>query len=141
MTLPITLRPNCLQESVVANESTSTQLFGVIYIALTELVDYMVPSNRPWVILLSSGRPFPLGLQVVCLQVLKNPPQDGSLIDTEDKIFCHLGVLISKNGIALPQNKIKIILDLVTCMNKLKHCLLNLETKIQALDVFVYSKL
>ncbi|KAJ9052873.1 hypothetical protein DSO57_1029779 [Entomophthora muscae] len=32
---PLTLRPNCLQESVTANKSTSTQIFGVMYITLT----------------------------------------------------------------------------------------------------------
>ncbi|KAJ9081161.1 hypothetical protein DSO57_1017708 [Entomophthora muscae] len=30
MTLPLTLWPNCPQESVAANQSTSTQIFGVI---------------------------------------------------------------------------------------------------------------
>ncbi|KAJ9053340.1 hypothetical protein DSO57_1025145 [Entomophthora muscae] len=48
MTLPLTLQPNRPQESVAASESTPTQLFGVMYITLTGLVDYMVPSNRSW---------------------------------------------------------------------------------------------
>ncbi|KAJ9085963.1 hypothetical protein DSO57_1009013 [Entomophthora muscae] len=51
MTPLLTLGPNCLQESVAANESTSTQLFKVMYITLTGLVDSMVPSNSPWAIL------------------------------------------------------------------------------------------
>ncbi|KAJ9071324.1 hypothetical protein DSO57_1038078 [Entomophthora muscae] len=51
MTLPLTLRPNCPQKSVDANESTSTQLFRVMYISLTGPVDSMVLSNRHWTIL------------------------------------------------------------------------------------------
>ncbi|KAJ9070058.1 hypothetical protein DSO57_1012307 [Entomophthora muscae] len=51
MTLPLTPQPNCLQESVTTSKSTSTQLFGVMYITLTGLVNSMVPSNGPWVIL------------------------------------------------------------------------------------------
>ncbi|KAJ9089304.1 hypothetical protein DSO57_1014258 [Entomophthora muscae] len=51
MTLPLTLRPNHPQESVDANESTSTQIFGVMYITLTGLIDSMVPVSRPWALL------------------------------------------------------------------------------------------
>ncbi|KAJ9078684.1 hypothetical protein DSO57_1004309 [Entomophthora muscae] len=51
MTPPLTLRPDCLQESVAANESTSTQIFGVMYITLTVLINSMVPASRPWAIL------------------------------------------------------------------------------------------
>ncbi|KAJ9056002.1 hypothetical protein DSO57_1037566 [Entomophthora muscae] len=51
MTLPLTPRPNCLQESIAANESTSTQIFGVLYITLTSLIDSMVPARRPWALL------------------------------------------------------------------------------------------
>ncbi|KAJ9061421.1 hypothetical protein DSO57_1020911 [Entomophthora muscae] len=54
MTPPHTPRPNCLQESVATDESTSTQ-----------------PQ--------SCGGLFLLGLRAVCPQVLKNPPQVGSL--------------------------------------------------------------
>ncbi|KAJ9049436.1 hypothetical protein DSO57_1024564 [Entomophthora muscae] len=43
MTPPLTPRPNCLQESVATNESTSTQIFGVMYITLTRLIYSMVP--------------------------------------------------------------------------------------------------
>ncbi|KAJ9049392.1 hypothetical protein DSO57_1025127 [Entomophthora muscae] len=45
------MRPNCLQESVATNESTSTQIFGVMYITLTGLIDYMVPVSKPWEVL------------------------------------------------------------------------------------------
>ncbi|KAJ9061370.1 hypothetical protein DSO57_1021416 [Entomophthora muscae] len=51
MTPPLTLRPNRLQESVTTNESTSTQVFGVMYITLTRLIDSMVPVSRPWAVL------------------------------------------------------------------------------------------
>ncbi|KAJ9073307.1 hypothetical protein DSO57_1017867 [Entomophthora muscae] len=48
MTSPVTLQPNHPQETKIANESTSTQLFSVLYITLTGLVDSIVPTNGPW---------------------------------------------------------------------------------------------
>ncbi|KAJ9066061.1 hypothetical protein DSO57_1013283 [Entomophthora muscae] len=51
MTLPLTPRPNRPQESVATNESTSTQIFGVVYITLTVLIDSMVPVSGPWAVL------------------------------------------------------------------------------------------
>ncbi|KAJ9051799.1 hypothetical protein DSO57_1001047 [Entomophthora muscae] len=51
MTLPLTPWPNCPQEFVAADESTSTQIFGVMYITLTGLIDSMVPTSGPWAIL------------------------------------------------------------------------------------------
>ncbi|KAJ9075651.1 hypothetical protein DSO57_1033893 [Entomophthora muscae] len=51
MTPPFTLQPNRLQESVAANESTSTQIFGVMCITLTSLIDSMVPVSKPWALL------------------------------------------------------------------------------------------
>ncbi|KAJ9056569.1 hypothetical protein DSO57_1031644 [Entomophthora muscae] len=51
MTLPLTPRPNRLQESVATNESTSTQIFGMMYITLTGLIDSMVPVSGPWAVL------------------------------------------------------------------------------------------
>ncbi|KAJ9077300.1 hypothetical protein DSO57_1018107 [Entomophthora muscae] len=51
MTPPLTPRPNRLQESVATNESTSTQIFGVMYITLKGLIDSMVPVSRPWAFL------------------------------------------------------------------------------------------
>ncbi|KAJ9053069.1 hypothetical protein DSO57_1027770 [Entomophthora muscae] len=51
MTPPLTLQPNCPQESVATNESTSTQIFGYLYITLTSLIDSMVPASRPWALL------------------------------------------------------------------------------------------
>ncbi|KAJ9067809.1 hypothetical protein DSO57_1035359 [Entomophthora muscae] len=51
MTLPHTPRPDCPQESVATDESTSTQVFGVMYITFTGLIDSMVPTTRPWALL------------------------------------------------------------------------------------------
>ncbi|KAJ9079369.1 hypothetical protein DSO57_1036085 [Entomophthora muscae] len=51
MTPPHTLRPNRPQDSVATDESTSTQIFGVMYITLTGLIDSMVPTSGPWAIL------------------------------------------------------------------------------------------
>ncbi|KAJ9077543.1 hypothetical protein DSO57_1015735 [Entomophthora muscae] len=51
MTPPHTPQPNCPQESVATDESTSTQVFGVMYITLTRLIDSMVPTSRPWAVL------------------------------------------------------------------------------------------
>ncbi|KAJ9084305.1 hypothetical protein DSO57_1025893 [Entomophthora muscae] len=96
MTPPLTLRPNCPQESFATSKSTSTQIFGVMYITLTGLIDSILPTSRPWPILGKSisyispscGGPFLLGLQAVCLQVLRNLSQNRSLtsplIQTKD---------------------------------------------------------
>ncbi|KAJ9079827.1 hypothetical protein DSO57_1031617 [Entomophthora muscae] len=51
MTPPVTLGPDWLQETVVANELTLTQLLGVLYITLTGLVGSMAPTNGPWALL------------------------------------------------------------------------------------------
>ncbi|KAJ9064630.1 hypothetical protein DSO57_1028398 [Entomophthora muscae] len=51
MTPPLTPQPNHLQASVATSESTSTQIFVVMYITLTGLIDYMVPTSKPWAIL------------------------------------------------------------------------------------------
>ncbi|KAJ9074413.1 hypothetical protein DSO57_1006973 [Entomophthora muscae] len=47
MTPPLTPRPDRPLEPTTAAETTSTQLFGVLYITLTGLVDSMVPNSRP----------------------------------------------------------------------------------------------
>ncbi|KAJ9082107.1 hypothetical protein DSO57_1007441 [Entomophthora muscae] len=39
---------DCPLEPTAAAETTSTQLFGVLYITLTELVVSMVPNSGPW---------------------------------------------------------------------------------------------
>ncbi|KAJ9066941.1 hypothetical protein DSO57_1004704 [Entomophthora muscae] len=51
MTPALTLRPNRPQEFFAANESTSTQIFEVMYITLTSLIDSMVPASGPWALL------------------------------------------------------------------------------------------
>ncbi|KAJ9052703.1 hypothetical protein DSO57_1031652 [Entomophthora muscae] len=51
MTPSLTPRPDYPQESVAANESTSTHIFGVMYITLTGLIDSKVPASRPWALL------------------------------------------------------------------------------------------
>ncbi|KAJ9090415.1 hypothetical protein DSO57_1002725, partial [Entomophthora muscae] len=94
MTHPLTLQPNCLQKAVAASDFTFIQIFGVMHITLTGLIDYMVPSSRPWAILRKSlsyilnlapscGGPFLLGLWAVHLQVLRNLPQDEYLTRQE----------------------------------------------------------
>ncbi|KAJ9071355.1 hypothetical protein DSO57_1037764 [Entomophthora muscae] len=47
MTLPLTSRPDRPMETPTAAETTSTQLFGVLYITLAGLVDSMVPTSGP----------------------------------------------------------------------------------------------
>ncbi|KAJ9056021.1 hypothetical protein DSO57_1037396 [Entomophthora muscae] len=47
----VTPQPDLPQETVIINESTSTQLFGVFYLTLAGLVNSMVPTNRPWALL------------------------------------------------------------------------------------------
>ncbi|KAJ9057592.1 hypothetical protein DSO57_1021137 [Entomophthora muscae] len=47
MTPPLTPQPNHSMEPITAIETTSTQLFGVLYITLTGLVDSMVPNCSP----------------------------------------------------------------------------------------------
>ncbi|KAJ9060315.1 hypothetical protein DSO57_1032101 [Entomophthora muscae] len=51
MAPPLTPQPNRPQESIATNEYTSTQIFGVMYITLTGLIDSMMPVSGPWAIL------------------------------------------------------------------------------------------
>ncbi|KAJ9090547.1 hypothetical protein DSO57_1001515 [Entomophthora muscae] len=55
MTLPLTPRPDHPLEPPAAAKTTSTQLFGVLYITLTGLVDSMVPNSGPWSLLRQSA--------------------------------------------------------------------------------------
>ncbi|KAJ9081338.1 hypothetical protein DSO57_1015808 [Entomophthora muscae] len=48
MTPPLTPRPDCPLEPTAVAETTSTQLFGVLYITLTGLVDSVVLNSGPW---------------------------------------------------------------------------------------------
>ncbi|KAJ9068752.1 hypothetical protein DSO57_1025514 [Entomophthora muscae] len=54
MTPPLTPQPDRPLEPTTAAETTSTQLFGVLYITLTGLVDSMVPNSGPWSLLRQS---------------------------------------------------------------------------------------
>ncbi|KAJ9053991.1 hypothetical protein DSO57_1019169 [Entomophthora muscae] len=51
MTLPLTPQPDRPMETLTAAETTSTQLFGVLYITLTGMIDTMVPNSGPWSLL------------------------------------------------------------------------------------------
>ncbi|KAJ9064902.1 hypothetical protein DSO57_1025429 [Entomophthora muscae] len=51
MTPPLTPQPDRLLEPTITAKTTSTQLFGVLYITLTGLVDSMVPNSGPWSLL------------------------------------------------------------------------------------------
>ncbi|KAJ9049176.1 hypothetical protein DSO57_1027448 [Entomophthora muscae] len=54
MTLPLTPQLNCPMDPPAAAKTTSTQLFGVLYITLTGMVDSMVPNSGPWSLLRNS---------------------------------------------------------------------------------------
>ncbi|KAJ9063959.1 hypothetical protein DSO57_1035465 [Entomophthora muscae] len=51
MTPPLTPQPDRPLEPTAAAETTSIQLFGVLYITLTGLLDSMVPNSGPWSLL------------------------------------------------------------------------------------------
>ncbi|KAJ9084920.1 hypothetical protein DSO57_1019252 [Entomophthora muscae] len=51
MTLPLTPQPDCLMETPTAAEAMPSQLFGVLYITLSGMVDSMVPTSGPWSLL------------------------------------------------------------------------------------------
>ncbi|KAJ9083969.1 hypothetical protein DSO57_1029010 [Entomophthora muscae] len=51
MTPPLTLQPDHPIELSTAAKTTSTQMFGVLYITLTGLLDSMVPNSGPWSLL------------------------------------------------------------------------------------------
>ncbi|KAJ9072374.1 hypothetical protein DSO57_1028233 [Entomophthora muscae] len=58
MTPPLTPHPNCPMEPPTATKTTFTQLFGVLYITLTEMVDTMVPNSGPWSLLGRSSQSY-----------------------------------------------------------------------------------
>ncbi|KAJ9072529.1 hypothetical protein DSO57_1026561 [Entomophthora muscae] len=51
MTPPLTPQPDHLLEPTAEAKTPSTQLFGVLYITLTGLVDSVVPNSGPWSLL------------------------------------------------------------------------------------------
>ncbi|KAJ9088309.1 hypothetical protein DSO57_1024354 [Entomophthora muscae] len=54
MTPPLNPRPNRPMETPTAAETTSTQLFEVLYITLTGMMDSMIPTSGPWSLLRQS---------------------------------------------------------------------------------------
>ncbi|KAJ9053532.1 hypothetical protein DSO57_1023258 [Entomophthora muscae] len=71
MTPPLTPQLNRPMETTTASETTSTQLFGVLYITLTGMVDSMIPTSGPWSLLGQSLAPIlwwalPTGLAQPC---------------------------------------------------------------------------
>ncbi|KAJ9054787.1 hypothetical protein DSO57_1010660 [Entomophthora muscae] len=64
MAPPPTLWPDHPQEIIITNNATSTQMFGVLYITLTGLVDSTVPNFGPWSL---------LGQSLSCHQVHSHP--------------------------------------------------------------------
>ncbi|KAJ9086193.1 hypothetical protein DSO57_1006704 [Entomophthora muscae] len=51
MTPPLTPQPNRPIETPTTAETMTTQLFGILYITLTGMVDSMVPTSGPWSLL------------------------------------------------------------------------------------------
>ncbi|KAJ9051713.1 hypothetical protein DSO57_1001979 [Entomophthora muscae] len=51
MTPPLTPRPDRLLEPTAAAETTSTQLFGVLYITFTGFLNSVVSNSGPWSLL------------------------------------------------------------------------------------------
>ncbi|KAJ9078900.1 hypothetical protein DSO57_1002136 [Entomophthora muscae] len=51
MTPPLTPQPDRPMETPTAAETTSTQLFGALYIIFTGMVDSMIPISGPWSLL------------------------------------------------------------------------------------------
>ncbi|KAJ9090143.1 hypothetical protein DSO57_1005314 [Entomophthora muscae] len=51
MIAPLNPQPNRPMETPTAAETTSTQLFGVLYITLAGMIDTMVPNSGPWSLL------------------------------------------------------------------------------------------
>ncbi|KAJ9048407.1 hypothetical protein DSO57_1035377 [Entomophthora muscae] len=83
MTPPLTPKPDCSMEPTVAAKTTSTQLFGVLYITLTGLVDSVVPNSGPWSLLGQShpfyGGPYPPARPHLTLSRLMPLPMTGFL--------------------------------------------------------------
>ncbi|KAJ9082018.1 hypothetical protein DSO57_1008695 [Entomophthora muscae] len=87
MNLPLIPRPNHLQESVAANESTSTQIFGVMYITLTSLIDSMLAPILWWA--LPAG---PAGHPPTSSQ----EPPTGCIFDSKQSISPQEGIKSTK---------------------------------------------
>ncbi|KAJ9066733.1 hypothetical protein DSO57_1006660 [Entomophthora muscae] len=83
MTLPLTPQLDRPIKSFTAAKTMSTQLFGVLYITLTGMVDSMVPNSGPWSFLGQShpsyGGHYPLARQYPVLSHLMPLPMPGFL--------------------------------------------------------------
>ncbi|KAJ9054214.1 hypothetical protein DSO57_1017012 [Entomophthora muscae] len=97
MTLPLTPRPNCPMEPPTSAETMSTQLFGVLCITLTVMIDTMVPNSGPWSLLRRSASyiiklahilrwALPSGLAVLCPKS-NNASNYAWLPDKEDQLM------------------------------------------------------
>ncbi|KAJ9083836.1 hypothetical protein DSO57_1030612 [Entomophthora muscae] len=51
MTPPLTPQPDRPMETPTAADTMSTQMFGVLYITFTGMIDTMVPNSGPWSLL------------------------------------------------------------------------------------------
>ncbi|KAJ9084906.1 hypothetical protein DSO57_1019238 [Entomophthora muscae] len=84
MTSPLTPQPSCPMDPPTATKTTFTQLFGVLYITLTVMVDTMVPNSGPWSLLRQSrpsyGGHYPLAQQYPVQSHLMPPPMPGFLL-------------------------------------------------------------
>ncbi|KAJ9054473.1 hypothetical protein DSO57_1014153 [Entomophthora muscae] len=92
MTPPLTLQPNHPQESVAANEFTSTQIFGVMYITLTGLIDSMLAAILLWALPAGPAGHLPASSQ---------EPHTGWIPDRQEPLHeqdCSSTIAGSKNG-------------------------------------------
>ncbi|KAJ9049544.1 hypothetical protein DSO57_1023347 [Entomophthora muscae] len=116
MTPPLTPQPDHLLEPTAAAETTSTQLFGVLYITLTGLVDSMVPNSGPWSLLGQShpfyGGPYPPAQLYLILSHPRPLPTTGFLtirslayqfqLSNETPEFANLFVIVLTPATLLP---------------------------------------
>ncbi|KAJ9056342.1 hypothetical protein DSO57_1034162 [Entomophthora muscae] len=68
-------------------------------------------------------------------------PPTGYYHSPPGEVFRHLGILFTDKGITLREIESKLLSNLVNRMSKWKYKLLDLEAKVQAHNIFVYSKL
>ncbi|KAJ9054351.1 hypothetical protein DSO57_1038252 [Entomophthora muscae] len=138
MTPPHTLQPNHPQESIATDESTSTQVFGVMYITLTGLIDSMVPTSGLWAVLGKSLSyivklapilwwALPAGPAGCLPASSQETPRVGSLKVLQEGLKAKLSMLRAhkSQGSKLSQGKVVLPLTIVKIL--LKKVLLTLE--------------
>ncbi|KAJ9081692.1 hypothetical protein DSO57_1011940 [Entomophthora muscae] len=101
MTPSLTPRPNHPQESVDTTESTSTQIFGVMYITLTGLINYLVPYSRPWAILRKSLSCIAKLAPILCWALSSGPV--GRLTASSQEPTTDVTVVNQMEGIVRPR--------------------------------------